>query len=511
MALNNINLSDFESGLFFRKLGDDIDGEAAGDESGYSVSLSDDGTIVAIGATGNDDNGSKPNSGHVRVYKFVAATETTVERWDQLGDDIDGEASDDNSGHRVSLSGNGTIVAIGGYGNGGVNGANYGHVRVFKFVAAVGNTAAKWDKLGRDIGGDASGDQSGHSVSLSNDGTIVAIGAPYNEGVNGAYSGHVRVYKFVAAVGNTAATWDQLGDDIDGEASYDNSGYSVSLSGDGTIVAIGAILNDGVNMGGSGHVRVYKYDAIKTTAQPDQTLTNFGPIGWNRIGDDIDGEAAGDNSGWSVSLSGDGTIVAIGARYNNEKGSISGHVRVFKFFAAPETTVERWYQLGGDIDGEDAYDFSGHSVSLSADGTTVAIGAYGNDGNNGRDSGHVRVYKFVGGAWRKLGGDIDGEDAYDQSGWSVSLSADGTTMAIGARYNDGFGGLKSNSGHVRVYRLYIDIKNYISLSDEAAVLVDINTDLQSDFLKLSNDISDLKSSNSSLKSELTKTIYSMKK
>ena len=52
-----------------------------------------------------------------------------------------------------------------------------------------------------------------------------------------------------------------------------------------------------------------------------------------------------------------------------------------------------WRQLGGDIDGEAANDFSGSSVSLSSNGNIVAIGAPLNDGN-GTDSGHVRVFKF---------------------------------------------------------------------------------------------------------------------
>ncbi len=52
-------------------------------------------------------------------------------------------------------------------------------------------------------------------------------------------------------------------------------------------------------------------------------------------------------------------------------------------------------QIGADIDGEAAGDKSGTSVSFSSDGTTLAIGAYGNDGN-GADSGHVRVYKYDG-------------------------------------------------------------------------------------------------------------------
>ena len=53
--------------------------------------------------------------------------------------------------------------------------------------------------------------------------------------------------------------WVQRGSDIDGEASNDNSGHSVSLSSDGSIVAIGAPLNDGIKGIDRGHVRVYRY------------------------------------------------------------------------------------------------------------------------------------------------------------------------------------------------------------------------------------------------------------
>ena len=60
--------------------------------SGWSVSLSSDGTTVAIGAHGNDGNGS--NSGHVRIYAWNSATSA----WEQQGADIDGEAADDQSG-----------------------------------------------------------------------------------------------------------------------------------------------------------------------------------------------------------------------------------------------------------------------------------------------------------------------------------------------------------------------------------------------------------------------------
>ena len=88
-------------------------------------------------------------------------------------------------------------------------------------------------------------------------------------------------------------------------------------------------------------------------------------------------------------------------------------------------------QVGADIDGEAVSDYSGNSVSLSSDGSRVAIGAYANDGN-GSNSGHVRIYNYNGSAWVQVGADIDGEAVSDYSGNSVSLSSDGSRVAIGA-------------------------------------------------------------------------------
>jgi hypothetical protein len=330
---------------------------------------------------------------------------------EQVGVDIDGEAADDRSGRSVSLSADGTVVAIGGIENDG-NGSNSGHVRVYQ------TDGTTWAQVGADIDGEAANNFSGSSVSLSGDGTVVAIGATNNSG-NGSASGHVRVYQ------TDGTTWAQVGADIDGEAAFDSSGRSVSLSADGTVVAIGATDNS-ENGFQSGHVRVYQTDG--TT--------------WTQVGADLDGEAAFDFSGSSVSLSGDGTVVAIGATNNGGNGGASGHVRVY------QTDGTTWTQVGADIDGEAADDRSGRSVSLSADGTVVAIGAYVNDGN-GSESGHVRVYSTDGATWTQVGPDIDGETAGDRSGFSVSLSADGTVVAIGATNNSGNG---SNSGHVRVFK-----------------------------------------------------------
>ena len=183
-----------------------------------------------------NDNNNGGNSGHVRVYEW----DETSRRWEQRGEDIYGEAAGDQSGWSLSLSSDGTVLAIGAIRNDGVNASDSGHVRVYHWHG-VDNKS--WVQRGSDIDGEAAGDQSGYSVSLSSDGTIVAIGANLNDGVNGYDSGHVRVYKW----NNIDRIWVQRGQDIDGEAAGDQSGYSVSLSSDGTVLAIGAYRNDGVN------------------------------------------------------------------------------------------------------------------------------------------------------------------------------------------------------------------------------------------------------------------------
>ena len=97
-----------------------------------------------------------------------------------------------------------------------------------------------------------------------------------------------------------------------------------------------------------------------------------------------------------------------------------------------------WAQMGANIPVDVVQDKSGRSVSLSVDGMVMAIGAPGHD----NDKGHVRVYHWDPSSsldWIQIGSDIDGADTNDRSGQSVSLSADGTIVAIGAEFNNGDG------------------------------------------------------------------------
>ena len=164
------------------------------------------------------------------------------------------------------------------------------------------------------------------------------------------------------------------------------------------------------------------------------------------MGQDLDGEAAVDYFGLSVALSADGSRLAAGARTNDASGTNAGHVRVFDWNAG----TGAWVQVGADIDGEAAGDWFGASVSLSADGSRLAAGGYLNDGD-GTDVGHVRVFDWSGSAWVQVGADLDGEAAGDEFGQSVSLSADGSRLAAGGTYwgNDGDG---TDAGRVRVFK-----------------------------------------------------------
>lgn len=387
------------------QIGQDIDGKYGGYQSGNSVSSSNNGSIVAIGSPFRGGAGAT-SSGYVRVYEDISGV------WTQIGEDINGEAEYDRSGSSVSISSDGNIVAIGAPGNDD-SGEDSGHVRVYQNISGV------WTQIGEDINGEASEDASGSSVSLSSDGNILAIGAPYNDG-NGEDSGHVRIYQ------NISGVWTQIGQDINGEAAGDAGFFTImtiSLSDDGNIVAIGAPGNDG-NGQDSGHVRVYE---------------NILGV-WTQIGQDIDGDAANNFSGTGVSISGNGNILAIGAPFNNGSGfeNFIGLVRIY------ENILGIWTQIGQDIYGNESLDFSGFSVSLSNNGNVLAIGApYFN--NNGGSSGFVHIYENISGVWTQIEQNINGGDLYGRSGWDVSLSSEGNKVVIGSPNNT------LNSGQVQVF------------------------------------------------------------
>ncbi|MDA8535684.1 FG-GAP repeat protein, partial [Flavobacteriales bacterium] len=388
--------------LDWDQIGDDIDGEATIDASGRAISYNNSGDIIAIGARWND--GAGIDAGHVRVYQYNGSA------WGQLGQDIDGEHANDFSGHSLSINGAGDRVAIGAYGNDD-NGTNAGHVRVYEYNGSA------WIQLGQDIDGELANDFKGFKVDINEMGDRIVVGS-YGNDDNGNNAGKTQVYHF------DGVAWIQVGSNIYGTNPNDVSSKGLQINDAGNIIAIGSPANadNGTN---SGQVRVFEF--LNTD--------------WVQMGQNLNGESNGDFSGAAISLNDLGNIIAIGAKRNDENGSNSGHVRVFQYSA------NSWIQIGQDIDGESVGDESGYSLSLNGLGNRIAIGSYLNS-DNATESGHARVFYFDTNAWNQIGNDVDGEFANDWSGRSVALNNIGDKLAIGADLNDGNG---AHSGHVRVF------------------------------------------------------------
>ena len=396
------------------QLGDDIDGEMA-EWSGSNVAISSNGGIVAIGS---DNNGN--DDGNVRVYSYNAS----ATHWSQMGADIS-----ESKGQGISISGDGSILAIAAYWN---------HTtRPIRVFAWDGTT---WVQRG-------SAELYGSSISLSSDGQFLAIGI---KGWNGN-QGVAYTYEW----NDATSEWIQNGNFSGIEGSTERCGFSVSLSDGGNMVAISSPGYES----DTGRVRVFGRNA--------STWTQFGP---DIVGVELLGELL-KMFGGSISLSGDyttmgsesTTTLAVGIpNKHTPAGDDSGQVQVFRLEDVDGSPASmRWNLLGSAINGGATNDHAGRAVSLSENGNTLGIGASWNE------NGYTRLYRFNGTTWTQLGSEINGEDSlsnYDGSGFSVALSADATTVVIGAPFNreveydveyESYSSYDSHAhGHARVYRLY---------------------------------------------------------
>jgi hypothetical protein len=287
------------------------------------------------------------------------------------------------------LNGDGTILAV--FAQELVDSVQSNVIKVYEY------DGSNWSQLGSDI---TDGNRPGYNhnqLSFNTAGTILAIG-------DGA-GNTVRVYEYFSG------SWSQLGADIVGEAS--NDAFSkVSLNNSGSILAVGAQANDG-NGSNAGHVRVFEYSGGS----------------WIQLGSDIDGEAAGDNSGVGVSINGDGTIVAIGASSNDDAALHAGHVRVYEYSGGS------WSQVGSDIDGQALVnDNFGYSVSINSGGDTLVVGARQTTG--GQRWGYVKMYHYSSGSWSQVGSTLSGSNYEDYVGSAVAIAKNDSTFVYGMPNED---------------------------------------------------------------------------
>ena len=247
----------------------------------------------------------------------------------------------------------------------------------------------------------------GRSLSFSSDCKRLAFG----DWSHNSYSGIVRVWE----ENDTDGTWNQAGKEIVGSAGEWLG--SVSLSSDGNRLAVGAFYSD---RGGteSGLAQIYEYDAV----YPDR---------WRQVGGNILG-AAGTRAGVAVSISSDGTRVAVSFYAAN---SHKGLIRVYE-----ESLSDTWTQVGQDIHGLSAGDDFGEKVQLTLDGTRLASLSRQHDSKGG----YASVYQEFGGNWTQVGSTIFGDPGDFVS--AISFSVDGKRLAIGFP-----GAGEASVGFVRVF------------------------------------------------------------
>ena len=363
----------------WNQVGNSIYGNESSNRAVKSVSISSDGHVVAVAKT-DHTNGNHP--GKVCIHAWNGA------HWEQLGSDLLGERGT-AFGHSISLSSNGTTVAIGGSGF-NIGGNTSVYVRVYSY------DGSDWNEVGAGIEG-YTYDYYGQWLSLSSDGNKIAVAAP------GRIIREVCVRVFYW----NGTAWVQRGKDLEGELPYDNLGKSVALSSNGRRVVIGntgSILGDGV-----GRVSIYQWNGSD----------------WNKLGSDIT------NIGYSVSISCDGKTIASAMPSTGDD-----YVRVY---AWDGTT---WNQLGSSIIGLAPGYFMGKTFSLSCDGRTIASGSLNN--------GVVRIFKWDEEVWSQVGTDVGVDTAYEESDYMVSLSADGTKVIIAAQH---YSGIAIDVGAARIFSI----------------------------------------------------------
>lgn len=126
------------------------------------------------------------------------------------------------------------------------------------FACSISIHAQLAIQLGQTIAEMTGDDEFAHSISMSEDGKRVAIGAPQIVASSAPEvdPGYVEVYEY----DDTNGSWVQIGNKIIGEAMGDQFGSVVSLSVDGNRLAVGAPENEGYGPG-AGHVRIFEYNS----------------------------------------------------------------------------------------------------------------------------------------------------------------------------------------------------------------------------------------------------------
>jgi hypothetical protein len=405
-------------------------GPGSSDGFGGAMAMSADGRTLVVGAgsedsnatgiNGDQDNDLAPYSGAAYVFRreefdwvpvaYIKASNT---------------GEHDLFGTAVALSSDGRTFAVGAIGEDGAatdiggdqsddSAEDAGAVYVFRIDGQTWAQQAYIKASNTDAG-----DQFGHSIALSADGTILVVGSPREDSASAGAGGNQHdnskgdsgaVYVF----GFDGIAWNQRAylkaSNPDTNAFF---GSDVALDGDGdTMAVIARGLNRPATIG-DGAAYVFRFDGSRWVEEALLPPRIWGP----------------------VALSADGNTLA---------ASDAGPSGVFVFRHDNAGWNEQSYVTASNHDDGDRF---GYALSLDRDGNTLVVGAPGEEsdavGINGdqgdkiiypgrSEIGAAYVFLFEAGEWRQHAY-VKATDShpFQTFGASVALSADAKTLAVG--------------------------------------------------------------------------------
>lgn len=347
---------------------------------GNSISISADGTVCAVG--GNYDD---TFIGAVWIFKKVNGV------WTQQGSKLvgTGHTSTSDQGISVSMSADGKKVAVGGY----LDNTNVGAVWIYTESGGV------WTQQGSKLVGTGYIGMSyqGKSVSLSGNGLVLAVGGY----IDNSFTGATWIYEY------SGGTWNQVGSKLVGSGSVGNAqqAYSVALNYEGNVLAIGGA-NDNGDIGAT------------------WIFTESGGV-WTQLGSKLVGTGYSGTSfqGVSLSMNYEGNVLVVGGSGDN--GSI-GATWIFT------ESGGIWTQFGSKLVGTGNIGMSKQGVSVSLSDDILIVGGSGDNSNIGA----IWVFKNISGTWTQISKmTVSNYSSTPNFGVSVSLSQNQDSLVVGASGN----------------------------------------------------------------------------
>jgi len=323
-----------------------------GDELGYSVALSSDGSTAVVGAPAAPYNATSTD-GPGAVYVFVKPGTGWASGAENAKLTTSSGASGGWFGGAVALSASGDTVLV------GANQPRYvGPGAAYVYVRPSGGWSTTTASTATLNASDAaSDDYFGYAVALSGDGANALIGANHKTVGGNVYEGAVYLYTVSPGTWATATPSEVKLSASDGTAN-DQFGWSVAFSSDGTTALVGAPFKDigGNSSQGAAYVYVKPGGGWTATTEMAELTASDG--------------AASDELGSAVALSSTGAVAFIAA-YDYPNSKSAGY-----FFDRPGTGWVTSATFAAKVDFIGPY--AGRSVALSGDGSIALDASYDN-------------------------------------------------------------------------------------------------------------------------------------